>query len=218
MGMKATPFGATKRVLVGAVVWFVASSVVGQQLDECPPAGDASYGPFDYRTATRDQKHIVEVTGGHFTPSVEALKSGTTGTVGGELAYTLGVFPNHPRALMAMIRLGQRDKTNKPYQAKFTIDCYVERAVQFRPDDMQIRQVRGVYHALKKRYDAAIADFSMVVEQEPDNGNAHYNLGLAYFETGNYQRARAEAKKAHALGFQLPGLREKLKAKGKWDE
>jgi len=194
------------------------SSAVGQQLSECPPTSEASFGPFDYRTATPEVKRLVEVVGGHFTPAVEALKSGTTGTVGGELSYTLGVFPNHPRALMAMIRLGQRDRTNKPYQAKFTIDCYVERAVEFRPDDMQVREIRGIYNSLQKRYDAAIADFSMVIEAEPDNGNAHYNLGLAYFETGNYERSLAEAKKARALGFQLTGLSEKLKAKGKWVE
>ena len=61
---------------------------------------------------------------------------------------------------------------------------------------MQIRQIRGVYHALHKRYDAAIADFSMVVEQEPDNGNAHYNLGLAYFETGNYELIQDRGEKS----------------------
>src|SRR4029453_16567757 len=40
------------------------------------------YGPFDYRTATPAQKHIVESY--HFTQSVEALQQGKTTTLGGD--------------------------------------------------------------------------------------------------------------------------------------
>ena len=58
----------------------------------------------------------------------------------------------------------------------------------------------------------------MVIEQEPQNANAHYNLGLAYFETGDYDTALAKARQARALGFPLPGLADKLKAKGKWKD
>ena len=38
----------------------------------------------------------------------------------------------------------------------------------------------------------------------------------AFFQA--WSESRVEAKKARALGFQLTGLSEKLKAKGKWDE
>jgi tetratricopeptide (TPR) repeat protein len=119
---------------------------------------------------------------------------------------------------MTMIRLAQRDKTNKPVGSKYTVECWIERGVQFRPDDTNVRQIRSVYYSMQRKYDLAIADLKVVIEQQPDSGNAHYNLGLAYFETGNYADAVAEAKQAQALGFPLQGLKVKLKAKGKWVE
>jgi len=208
------------KVLVATVVFLAASPIACQTVENCGNAGDVpgAYGPFDYRTATRDQKYLVEITGGHFTPSVEALKSGTTGTLSGELNYTLNAFPNHPRALMAMIRLGQREKTAKPLGSRHTIECWVERAIEFRPDDVNVRQIRGVYYSTQRKYKLAVADFEFVVEEQPGNANAHYNLGLAYFETGDYDRALTEAHRASALGFPLQGLQDKLKAKGKWQE
>ena len=180
------------------------------------PFAVRGYGPFDYRTATPAQKNIVEIY--HFTPEIESLQSGISGTLGGELDYTLQAFPNHPRALMALIRLGQRDKTAHPKGSKYTVECFVERAVAYRPDDPNVLQIRGIYYSMNRRYDRAIADFTAVLEQQPDNANARYNLGLAYFETGNYAAANTAAQLAEKLGFPLAGLKNKLKAKGKWSD
>jgi tetratricopeptide (TPR) repeat protein len=175
-----------------------------------------AYGPFDYRTATKYEKNIVETH--HFTPDVETLRHGITSPLGGELDYTLRAFPNHPRALMSMIRLGKRDRTPKPKGAEFTVDCYLQRAVQFRPDDMNARQLRGIYYAMQHRYREAIEDFKTVLAKEPNDANAHYNLGLSYFEIKNYDEAVKQAKLAKSLGFPLPGLQNMLKSAGKWTE
>jgi tetratricopeptide (TPR) repeat protein len=83
---------------------------------------------------------------------------------------------------------------------------------------MTARRLRGVYYAMQGRYKAAIDDLSIVVKHEPDNANAHYNLGLAYFRTQNFELAVKEAKAAKSLGFTLPGLQNMLKAAGKWSE
>jgi hypothetical protein len=205
-------------VLAVCVAALGASGASAQLPGDCGNPFESGYGPFDYRTATYDQKHLVEIVGGHFTTSVETLVSGNTGTVGKELDYTLRAFPNHPRALLAMIRLGQRDRTTRPKGAEYTVECWVERAVSFRPDDIGVRQVRGIYYSMLKKYKEAIADFKTVIEQQPDSANAHYNLGLSYFEVGSYDDALAEAKLARSLGFPLDGLKNKLKAKGKWRE
>jgi Tetratricopeptide repeat len=177
-------------------------------------SGPNSYGPFDYRTATPDQRGLVERY--HFTPNIEALQSGNTSAVGGEIDYTLRVFPNSPRALMAMVRLGQKEKTTKPNQAKFTIECYLERATQFRPDDPNVWLVRGIYYALQHKNDVAIDAFNAALQRAPDNANVHYNLGLAYFDTKQYDKAVEEAKLAKSLGFPLGGLKNKLSAAGQW--
>jgi tetratricopeptide (TPR) repeat protein len=175
-----------------------------------------AYGPYDYRTAPPSRKSIVESH--HFTPDVEALRHGATARLGGDLDYTLRAFPNHPRALLSMIRLGERDNKARPAGAEFTIECYLQRAVAFRPDDMTARRLRGIYYAMQGRYKAAIDDLSIVVKHEPDNANAHYNLGLSYFRTKNYELAVKEAKAAQSLGFTLPGLKNMLKAAGKWSD
>ena len=46
----------------------------------------------------------------------------------------------------------------------------------------------------------------------------NYTLGLLYFEAKNYQGARACADRAYALGYPLPGLRNKLKKAGVLDD
>jgi tetratricopeptide (TPR) repeat protein len=199
--------------LLAVCAWAAGASA--QQGGDCGNPFVNAYGPFDYRMATPEQRNLVESY--HFTPAVEALRSGATGAIGSDLDYTLRAFPNHPRALMAMIRLSQHEKAAKPKGANFSVDCYLERALQFRPDDVNVRLVRGIYMSMKGNHLQAISEFEAVIEQQPANGNAHYNLGLAYFETKDYGRARAEAKKARELNFPLDGLQRKLQSVGKWD-
>jgi len=175
-----------------------------------------AFGPFDFRTATPDERGIVE--NHHFTAQVETLRGGISGSIGAEIDYTLRALPNHPRALMAMVRLGQQDKTNQPRGAHYTVECYIERALQFRPDDANVRQIRGIYMSMHGKHVAAIEDFKAVVAAQPQNANAHYNLGLAYFETKDYEAARAQAKIAQDLKFPLDGLQKMLQQRGKWTD
>ena len=51
-----------------------------------------------------------------------------------------------------------------------------------------------------------------------DNGAISYNVGLLYFELGDYERSMSFAKDAYDLGLNLPGLRQKLTKAGKWKE
>ena len=175
-----------------------------------------AFGPFDFRTATPDERGIVE--NHHFTAQVETLRGGISGSIGAEIDYTLRALPNHPRALMAMVRLGQRDKSNQPRGAHYTVECYIERALQFRPDDANVRQIRGIYMSMQGKHVAAIEDFKAVVAAQPQNANAHYNLGLEYFETKDYEAARTQAKIAQDLKFPLDGLQKMLQQRGKWTE
>ncbi len=117
-----------------------------------------------------------------------------------------------------MVRLGQRDRTKKPSGADFTVGCFLERATVFRPDDVNVWLVRGIAFSMQRQYDRAIADFTTAIKLDPQNGNAHYNLGLAYFETKEFDKALEESKLAKSLGFPLDGLKNKLTAAGKWHE
>lgn len=174
------------------------------------------YGPFDYRIANRDQKRIVE--NAHFTNGVETLTRGKTGPFGGDIAYTLRVFPNHPRALLAMQRLVVKEKANPANSANFTIECYYDRAIRFTPDDAVVRML--YVNFLIQRNDLAEArkHLDYVVETTLDNPLTQFNSGMLYMDMKDYDKALIQAHRVMAMGFDRPELRTRLTAVGRWVE
>lgn len=184
------------------------------------PCGDPfrnHYGPYDYRVTTPQQRAIVENV--HFTPAVESLRSGNTSMgPGGDLDYTLNVYPNHHRALMSMMKFAVRERNARPGGVQFTIECRFERAERFRPDDAMVKVIHGLYLIQTSKPADAISKLEQARELDSNNANVHYNLGLAYFDLKKFDQALASAHTAYAQGFPLPGLRDKLKRAGKWRE
>jgi tetratricopeptide (TPR) repeat protein len=174
------------------------------------------YGPYDYRT-DRDKLPIVLIN--HFTPEVEALIRGITApTPGGDIDYTLRTIPNNHRALIAMMRLGEKEKTPQPRGSRYTVECWFERAIRFRPDDSIVRMIYSTFLNSKARLPEANAQLALATSYAQDSGITHYNIGLHYFDLKNYEDALIQAHKAMALGFTRPELRERLSAIGKWQE
>jgi tetratricopeptide (TPR) repeat protein len=173
------------------------------------------FGPFDYHASPPERRNLVERA--HFTPDVERLRRGqTTAVIGADIHYTLMVFPNHPRALLAMSNLAQKEKLAKPAGSGFTVDCWFDRAVRFREEDATVRMLFGIYLLKTNRPELAVAQLEKASEFESENANLAYNLGLAYFDLHDYQKSLAFAHQAYEQGFPLPGLRNKLKRVGKW--
>jgi tetratricopeptide (TPR) repeat protein len=153
----------------------------------------------------------------HFTPSVEQLKQGESSQyIGRDIDYTLRAFPNHYRALVAMMNFRFKIKKDPPPGARWRVDCYFDRAFRFVPDDGVVHTIFGIYMMRLGKSSDAVTQFEMAAKLGDDSGNMHYNAGLAYFELGDYDKAIEHAKKAHDLGFTLPGLSDKLKQIGKW--
>lgn len=204
-------FSAALCLLVGAPVCALGGEI------ECGNPFKNHFGPFDYTTASPADIQIVEKH--HFTQKVESLKGGNTSiTPGGDLNYTLNVFPNHHRALMAMIKLTRKEKTNRPRDMRYSIECRFERAERFAPNDAMVKSLHGIYLMQVGRNTDATAKLEEALSHAGDNANIHYNLGLAYFELKDYDKALASAHKAYQLGFQFPGLRSKLEKVGKWKD
>ena len=204
--------------------WILATTVVlfgsvarADEVSCGPLTGDGQYGPYDYRTATKAQVALVEKY--HFTSGVELLTRGeSTAYVGGDLDYTLRAFPNHYRALMSMSKLSLRENRPTPAGAHYSIDCYFDRAFRFQPDDPMPRLIAGLHFTKQARRDEALENFALAEKLSDGNANLHYNLGLGYFDLKEFDRSLVNAKKAYAAGFPLPGLREKLRHAGVWDE
>jgi tetratricopeptide (TPR) repeat protein len=185
-----------------------------QGLDACGSLRNAT-GPWDYRTVSESNRELVE--GAHFTLGVETLQQKINRRhFGADIDYTLRVFPNHPRALLAMKRLGDREKKLKVRGATYPVECYFDRAVRFAPDDPAVRIVFG--HYLIDKGDAAGArkQLDLAREKARNDANLSYNLGLAYFDLKDYALAREYAKRAYELGFPLEGLKKKLLQVNQW--
>lgn len=175
------------------------------------------FGPWDFRQAPKE--HLDNVQRHHFTASVEAMTRGvTTGrdTIAGDVAYTLGVFPNHHRALLTMMRLSERHRADPPPGTMRTVECWYDRAVRFAPDDTVVRMLYAQFLAKRSRKGEALAQLQAAEEVGANNPLTQFNVGMSYFELGDYERALKAAHRARALGWPRTELEERLKASDKW--
>ncbi|MHB1198215.1 MAG: tetratricopeptide repeat protein [Polaromonas sp.] len=178
--------------------------------------GAAGYGPWDYRT---DKPKLGIVEQYHFTPAVETLVRGSTNVLpGADLDYTLRAIPNHHRALLAMMRYGEKMKSPQPQGTRYPVECYFDRAVRFRPDDAIVRMLYARFLAKNERMPEANQQLESATVAAADNGFSHYNIGLIYFDLKEYDKALLQAHKAISLGFPQTALRDQLQSVGKWTE
>lgn len=177
------------------------------------------YGPFDYRRAPPDSLRNVETN--HFSQQVEQLRSGvTTGRedMGKDVAYVLGVFPNHHRALLTMMRMGEKDGNDQPRSAGRPIECWFDRALRFARDDTVARLMYALWLRNKGRNEDSLFQTRTAEAHAKDNPMTHYNVGISYFELGQFELAAAAAKRARDLGAPQPGLINRLKSANQWTE
>lgn len=175
------------------------------------------FGPFDYRTARAEDKHMVERA--HFTPTVESLIRGKTSlSPAGDISYTLSVFPNHHRALMAMMKLAKREKKDRPRESSYSVECWLERAERFKNDDQMVKVLYGIHLSEKRKNKEALTKLNEALALGEPTPNVDYNIGLVFFDLGEFEKSLQSAHRAYAGGFSLPGLRNKLVRAGKWRE
>ena len=198
-------------LLQALCVLAICSPPVWAQANEaCGALNITPFGPYDYRTGNPGMKVIVAH---HFTPDIEALVRGGSGGLGGDLSYTLRSIPNHPRALIAVAKYGERPNSAN---LQFSVECYFDRAVRFQPDDTVVRALFAQYLHRKKRSSEAMTQLDAAAQYAKDNGFSHFNIGLMYFELGQFDRAVSQAQRARELGFERTELEDLLKQANKW--
>ena len=177
-----------------------------------------SYGPFDYANPDHRRRYLDVVDGNHFNKDVENLVRGQTGTVFGDIMYTLRIFPNHHRALNAMARLYRRDG-GPPIDAsvRLPLDDFFQRAFLFSPRDPLPHMIYAIHFHKAKEYDNALIYYQNALKLDPDSVELHYNLGLFYAEIEDYEESLHHAKKAYEMGHPLAGLRNKLIRAEVWE-
>lgn len=181
---------------------------------ECGPmVRPDALAPMDYRT---DRKLLSTVEWGHFRPNVENLTKPMFQYFGSDLSYTLHGYPNHPRALLTLIRLGEKENSEQPKGLPYTIDCFFRRALRWRSDDLVVRMIYAQYLIKKERNTDARAQLEYVVNLAGDNPFTHFNAGLLYFDLKDYDKALQQAHRAEQLGFERQDLKTKLTQAGHW--
>ncbi len=184
------------------------------------------YGPFNYNQAGIDQRQLVEVP--HFEAHYQTYRLGrekNPGNVRGPheypangFSYTLWAFPNHPIALAAMEDLGIKHKSDRPPGTQLRVHCYFQRAVRFTPDDPMVRALYGYYYARRGKKEEAMAQLAKAESLNSSTPDVAVYSAFAYFEMKEFDRSLAAAKQAYQLGYQLPGLRNKLERAKKWQD
>ena len=203
-----------RRILI--ILWMIASfNALAQNDAELCGSLRSHYGPFDYRTHRGEVLDVVERH--HFTPEVEGLMRGkSSDNIGADLSYTLGTFPNHHRALMSMMKFGEKLKSPQPPHAAYSVECYFLRALRFQPDDTTVRLMYANYLTRNSRFAESRRTLEDVAKAAGDNPFTHYNMGLIYFDMKDYEHALDKAHQALALGFPRTELRDKLTGAHRW--
>jgi tetratricopeptide (TPR) repeat protein len=173
------------------------------------------FGPFDYLQRSQFAEELAVVEEHHFTPKVQALEFGQEGTVAGDLDYTLRAWPNHHRALVSLMQYAIQKKQPPPLTP---VECYLQRAISFSPNDPTPRLLYAIHlhkHGYKQK---ALDQYKTAEAINPNNPELQYNLGLLLVSMKKYDEARNYALKAYRGGYPLPGLKKKLARLGYWDD
>jgi tetratricopeptide (TPR) repeat protein len=172
----------------------------------------AQFHPADYYLARANKSGPLQIAEQlHLQKAERHLAAREYESAYGESKFTLGQFPNHPQALLVVI-----DVCSKWKSPRCTVDDLLQKAKEINPKAADTYVIGGIYLHRVHRYQDAIQSFNEAIKLDPSSVNAHYNLGLSYFETKQYARANDEAQQAYALGAPLSGLRMKLQGVKQW--
>jgi tetratricopeptide (TPR) repeat protein len=170
---------------------------------------------YEYSSERADKVGIVESY--HLTTDMLLLRKGATSSIAGDVDYTLGRIPNHPKALDLVSRLQSAiDSGIMPSREKLRkkVDCYFARAVAFNAGIGETYYIWGLHLQRAKDLKRAHEMYEKALSLGQDSSEFYYNYGLLFFSDKKYEDATIQANKAYSMGFPLGGLRNKLKSKG----
>jgi len=205
-------FLLSSSVLVLALSTPMPSTAQGT-ISGCPDLGK----PFGDYLIDKDKVALSERF--HFTPEVESLVRGKSSeNICADIDFMLSNYPNHHRALVAMMRLGEKLKSPQPPGARTSVECYFVLALNFRRDDPVARMLYATFLAKNGRQPEAAAQLETVKKAVPDDPLAQYNVGLIYLDMKNYDKALEQAHRAKELGVTRTDLRDRLQSAGRWKD
>jgi tetratricopeptide (TPR) repeat protein len=184
-------------------------------LQEVRTGGDSLRTDYRLRDGSdAARRAVADLDSHHTNPASQAMSAGEYFKVKADLNFTLQHSPNHHRALQLLVDFDRR--TGGDLGGAAPTECYFYWAQLFAPDDPVVWLAGGYYYQTKHDNEMAKRWYSRALKLDPDYPDAHYNLGLLYVELKDYPSALEHAHAAYAVGYPLPGLRNKLKGTGQW--
>ena len=202
---------ATLAIIAGSLTLAWNVSLHAQEVPGCGTLQNA-YGPYDYRDPVDKRNHLPIVENFHFTPEVEALQRGRSGSVLSDLTYTLRAFPNHHRALRSIARYVHEGHPIPIDDYIPSVDCYFARAIAFRPDDAAVYVIYANFLFKSGDREEARTQYESALRLAPDSAEINYVAGLFFIDVGDLNRAKELAKVAYDGGYPLAGLQKKIAA------
>ncbi|NRA51401.1 MAG: tetratricopeptide repeat protein, partial [Phaeodactylibacter sp.] len=86
---------------------------------------------------------------------------------------------------------------------------YLNQAYNLMPAEYEVIRLLGVAHGIKGNTSKAIEYFTRTTEVDPQNPSAWFDLGTAYYNTGDQQRGQQYRNKALELD---PSFLEKMQS------
>ena len=163
-------------------------------------------------TDGNDTALFANVHSYHLQPAFDALARGNLKGAHDHFEFILNAYPNSPQALNGMSELC----TTKWKSPACDADAWFEKAAARNPSASMTWVIYGLHLQRKGQLREAIEKFEHALELRPNDINAHYNLGLLYFDLKDYEKANRHAQMSYALGAPLPGLRDKLMRAKAW--
>lgn len=178
-------------------------------------AAFAQKGNRDYYSATETSEGaelLKNVEQFHIGPGLERMQGRNYSGARDDFEFILKFFPNHPRGLALISELCDVRWKNPQCDSS----QWFERAIARNPDVGQTYVIEGVHLQRLNRLADAITSYKRALALDPTSRNAHYDIGLAYFDQKKFDLANRHAQIAYMLGMPFPGLRDKLTKAGKW--
>lgn len=200
---------STGIALVAALLALSTEPVQAQQGSET--------GVRDYYTAASTPdgaRALANLEQFHIAPGLARLKGRNYQGAFEDFTFILASFPNHPQALALV-----SDVCDVQWKdVRCDADPWFQRAVEINPRIAQTYVLVGLHQQRRGRATEAVRAYQRALELNPASSNAHYNLGLAYFDQKRFDLANQHAQASYALGFPLPGLKDKLSRAGQWKD
>ena len=114
----------------------------------------------------------------------------------GDIHYTLSAWPNHHRALKSAVDFRLQHPKWPEKSRGLPAECYLQRAINYSPNDGTPYLLFGILLHKMKQYEAALQAYENADRLIPNDMMIKYNMALTMVKLKKYKEAQATRKRA----------------------